>query len=60
MLRGARLRQRSIIFKIELMRVRMPRRTLGIGRAQEAPPVGSLPPHQGIARRVHRDRRSTR
>ena len=30
------------------MRVGMPGRTLGIGRAQEAPPMGSLPPHQGM------------
>jgi hypothetical protein len=28
--------------------------------AEEAYPMGSLPPHQGIARRVHRDHRSTR
>jgi hypothetical protein len=31
----------------------------GLSDAEEADPMGSLPPHQGIARRVHRDRRST-
>ena len=50
----------NLDFKIEPMRVQIAMRKLCVGRglwrAEEADPMGSLPPHQGSARRVHRDR----